>query len=205
MAFGKPGRPPEDRLGRQREIFERVAPLILEHGAKGLSMTQAARAACLSVGGLYHYFPTKRDLVLHALRPEAFTRICEDFERESADLAQSDPEAFLEAFVDYSVTQVFFIRPALHAALELGADTFFAAIESGIQEGLESFTEFLRAMVPGAAERDITALARAFRRTFFGAMLDRTITPDELRATLWTLIEGEALGLRCPALEPALG
>ena len=39
----------------------------------------------------------------------------------------------------------------------------------------------------------------------FGAMLDRTITPDELRATLWTLIEGEALGLRCPALEPALG
>jgi len=42
-------------------------------------------------------------------------------------------------------------------------------------------------------------------RAFFGAMLDRTITPHELRATLWTLIEGEALGLRGPALEPALG
>ena len=91
----------------------------------------------------------------------------------------------------------------MYAALELGADTFFAAIESGIEEGLESFTEFLRAMVPGAAERDMTALARALRRAFFGAMLDRTITPDELRATLWTLIEGEALGLRRSELQIA--
>ena len=203
MAFGKPGRPPEDRLGRQREIFERVAPLILEHGAKGLSMTQAARAACLSVGGLYHYFPTKRDLVLHALRPEAFARICEDFERESADLAQADPEAFLEAFVDFVVRQAVFIRPAMHAALELGADTFFAAIEAGIQEGLDDFTEFLRAMAPGAADRDMTALARGFRRAFLGALLDRTMTPDELRAALWTMIEGEALGLRRRELQIA--
>ena len=30
-------------------------------------MRQAAQAACLSVGGLYHYFPTKRDVFLAAI------------------------------------------------------------------------------------------------------------------------------------------
>jgi len=63
----KPGRPPEDRLKRQHEIFLAVAPLIERYGARRLTLRQAARAAHLSLGGLYHYFPTKRDLVLHAL------------------------------------------------------------------------------------------------------------------------------------------
>ena len=194
MAFGKPGRPPEDRLGRQREIFDLVAPLIMEHGARNLTMRQAAKAAYLSVGGLYHYFPTKRDLVLHALKPEAFGRICEDFERDWAELREADSDAYLDAFIDFSVTEVFFVRPAVHAALELGADTFWAAFESGIEDGLADFTAFLRRMTPGADERDMTALARAVRRTFFAGLLDRTATAGEVRATLEALINGEALG-----------
>ena len=60
---GKPGRPPEDRLKRQHEIFLAVAPLIDRYGAKRLTMRQAARAAHLSLGGLYHYFPTKGDVL----------------------------------------------------------------------------------------------------------------------------------------------
>ena len=36
MAFGKPGRPPEDRLARQREIYEAVTPLIYRDGARRL-------------------------------------------------------------------------------------------------------------------------------------------------------------------------
>src|SRR5215217_6623972 len=76
---GKPSRPPEDRLKRQQEIFLAVAPLIERHGAKRLTMRQAARAAHLRLGGLYHYFRTKQDLVLHALRPEAVARLCAEF------------------------------------------------------------------------------------------------------------------------------
>jgi hypothetical protein len=34
MTFGKPGRPPEDRLARQREIYEAVVPLICRDGAR---------------------------------------------------------------------------------------------------------------------------------------------------------------------------
>jgi DNA-binding transcriptional regulator YbjK len=90
---GKPGRPPEDRLKRQHEIYLAVAPLIERHGAKRLTMRQAARAAHLSLGGLYHYFPTKRDLVLHALKPEAVARVCAEFHGRHADLARTDPNA----------------------------------------------------------------------------------------------------------------
>lgn len=43
--FGKPGCPPEDKLARQREIYEAVAPLILEVGPRRLSMLEAARGA----------------------------------------------------------------------------------------------------------------------------------------------------------------
>lgn len=35
---GKPGRPPEDRLKRQQEIYLAVAPLIEEYGARRLTL-----------------------------------------------------------------------------------------------------------------------------------------------------------------------
>jgi AcrR family transcriptional regulator len=96
---GKPGRPPEDRLKRQSEIFLAVTPLIERYGARRLTMRQAARAAHLSVGGLYHYFPTKRDLVLHALKPEAVARVCAEFHGRHADLERTDPRRYVRAAV----------------------------------------------------------------------------------------------------------
>ena len=65
--FGKPGRPPEDRIQRQREIWAAVSPLIEKHGARKLTMRKAAAVSFLSLGGLYHYFPEKRSLVLFGL------------------------------------------------------------------------------------------------------------------------------------------
>ncbi|HVS50553.1 MAG TPA: helix-turn-helix domain-containing protein, partial [Candidatus Dormibacteraeota bacterium] len=62
--FRKPGRPPEDRLQRRREIWAAVGPLIERRGARNLSMRQAAAAVFVSLGGLYFYFPNKRALVL---------------------------------------------------------------------------------------------------------------------------------------------
>ena len=39
-------------------------------------MREVAWAVCVSVGGLYHYFPAKRDLLLYGLNPEAHTFLC---------------------------------------------------------------------------------------------------------------------------------
>ena len=116
MAFGKKGRPAEDRLARQREIYTAVAPLIEREGARRLSMRQAAAAACLSIGGLYHYFPTKRELVLHGLCREAILRRCEDFHAQFEHLVEADPQQYIKEGIDLIVSHVGFCRPALHAA-----------------------------------------------------------------------------------------
>lgn len=188
--FGKPGRPPEDRLARQRAIYERVAPLVLERGPRALSMRDAARAAHLSVGGLYHYFPTKRDLVLHGLRPEPLARLCADFDVQwPGGRRSSEPQACLSAFVEHFVTQVVFVRPSLHAALELGSDTFWDSVDAGITAGLDDFGHFLGSVLPTGHDGDLAVLARSLRRAFFAALLDKSAGPEALRGELRALIE----------------
>jgi AcrR family transcriptional regulator len=198
------GRPPEDRSLRQREIWDAVAPLIESLGARRLSMRQAATAAHLSVGGLYHYFPDKRSLVLYALRPEAFQRLCSDFVARYEHLKRSDPLAFLEAFVHFGVEEVLFIRPAIKAALELGADDFWTRLDEGINAGLEGFIQTVSLVVPDAHTRDLRALCRSIRRICFAAMLDRSVTPDEVEAEIRAVISGVGVGTH-PTLTVASG
>jgi AcrR family transcriptional regulator len=187
---GKPGRPPEDRLRRQQEIFLAVAPLIERYGARRLAMRQAARAAHLSLGGLYHYFPTKRDLVLHALKPEAVARLCADFHGRHAGLERTDPGRYVQTDVAYMARQCFFIRPAFQAALELDAEVAWDHIQASIEGGLESCTRPLAYALPECTPEEIGRLGRSVRRTFFSALVDRTVTPDELRHELLSLIQG---------------
>ena len=108
----KTGPPAGGSPQAQYEIFLAVPPLIERYGATRLTMRQAARAAHLSLGGLYHYFPTKRDLVLHALKPEAVARLCAEFHGRHADLERTDPGRYVQADVDYMARQCFFLRPA---------------------------------------------------------------------------------------------
>lgn len=80
-------------------------------------------------------------------------------------------------------------RPALHAALELGTDTFWDAVDAGITAGLDDFSQFLQEVVLAVDDRDVAVLARSLRRVFFAALLDKSARPDVLRGELWALIE----------------
>jgi len=190
MVFGKKGRPLEDRLARQREIFGAVSPLILEVGARRLSMRQAANAACLSIGGLYHYFPTKRDLVLHGLRPEAIYRYCEDFHAEFGHLVYLDPQRYVDEGIDVVVEQVGFCRPAIHAALELGTESFWELIEGLLTGTVGDFEVNLRRLVPRISDQELHRFGRAIRRSISAALIDKDITSDEFRDDLHMLIDG---------------
>jgi AcrR family transcriptional regulator len=190
MAFGKRGRPPEDRLARQREIYSAVTPLILREGARRLSMRRAARAACLSIGGLYHYFPTKRDLVLHGLCLEALYRYCQDFHAQSGHLTHLDPRRYLDEGIEVVVNQIGFCRPAVHAALELGTDSFWEVIEALLSGTALDFEVHLQRMAPGTSEQELHRCGRALRRAICAALLDKGITPDELRDELRMLVDG---------------
>lgn len=195
MAFGKPGRPPEDRLARQAEICIAVGPLILTHGAGRLSMREAAHAACLSIGGLYHYFPTKRELALHPLRPEALLRTCQDFHAASGHLAASDPAAYLQAYLDFLARTATFLQPAVWAALELGADDSHDHLALGFQMPAiqEEFLGLLGRALPDAGERDLPGLANGVRRVVLGAMLDKRMTAATLRTELAALLAGHTV------------
>lgn len=190
MAFGKMGRPPEDRLARQRGIYNAVAPLILQVGARRLSMRQAARAACLSIGGLYHYFPTKRDLVLHGLCPEALLRHCQDFHSQFGHLTSLNPQQYMDEGINVVVKEVAFCRPAIHAALELGAGSFWEVIEMLLTSTALEFEERLQQLFPEVSEQELHQWGRAIRRSICAALLDKSVTPDELRGELQLLVTG---------------
>lgn len=188
--FGKRGRPPEDRLARQRQIYDMVSPLILQVGARRLSMRQAARAAYLSIGGLYHYFPTKRDLVLHGLCPQAIFKLCQDFHTQFGHLAHLDPPRYIDEGINVVVKQVGFCRPAIHAALELGIESFWEVIENLLTPTVLDFEVNLRRVAPEISEQELHQCGRAIRRSICAALLDKSTTPAEFRDELHMLLDG---------------
>lgn len=187
MMFGKVGRPPEDRFSRQCEIFKAVTPLILSVGARRLTMHQAARAACLSVGGLYHYFRTKRELVLFGLQPETLNQMCQDFHEEYGLLAARDPREYLEVYISFGVQQVGYARPAIHAAIELGMGTFWALLDSNLNTATAGFGNIVRMISPKISDESIGLLERSLKRTLLGTCLDRDGTAATLRHEIYAV------------------
>ncbi len=85
------------------QIYSMVGPLLFERGARQLTMRDAARAAYLSVGALYHYFPTKRDLV---------QRLRFGFEAEGLTLEQGiRPTGYREGTMGWFVDEPWFGFP----------------------------------------------------------------------------------------------
>jgi AcrR family transcriptional regulator len=187
MTFGKPGRPPEDRLLRQREIYQAVAPLILAHGAR-ISMREASEAACLSVGGLYHYFPTKRELVLHGLDPVARRRICADEGLRLRDLMDGAERSLVDFFVETTLQLIAFMRPSVIAALDLGDDTLQQTLDARWTTDVGEMVAGFQMMLPDAPADELSALARSIRRAMLGVLIEREVDMGVVRADLRRLI-----------------
>jgi AcrR family transcriptional regulator len=190
MAFGKLGRPAEDRLARQREIYVAVSPLILTIGARRLSMRMAAKAACLSVGGLYHHFATKNELVLHGIQPEAIIRLCQDFHGKYGHLALSDAPAFLDAYIDFVTSAIQFVRPAVQAAIELEITTLENILEPTLTAASSEFTAIFHTIFPQKSEDEVSHAGRAIHRAIVSALFDKNMTIQEFRGEVSALING---------------
>jgi len=202
--FGKPGRPPEDRVQRRREIWAAVSPLIEKFGARNLTMRQAAAVSFISLGGLYHYFPDKRSLVLFGLDQEAHERVCMEFKASYGHLKDSDPQAAAEAFVEFFSERVSFIRPAMYAALELGAQDFMSRLQTNINVGLDAFVQVLELAVPDAEDRDLRLVARSVRRLVLAGIVDRSVTRSEIEEEIRAVVSGVPVGRRlAPAVASA--
>ena len=188
--FGKPGRPPEDRLARRQEIYEAVSPLILKYGAKGFSMREAARSACISIGGLYHYFPTKRDLLLHGLDSQSRDYLCRDFREAIETFASWRPDDAISAYLEYSRRMLAFVHPSARAALELGVAELQIGLDAGFTRNVEELTRTLRLVAPHVTEPELQALGRTMRRIGLGTIFDASADLDEVMVEMRALIDG---------------
>jgi AcrR family transcriptional regulator len=193
MERRRPGRPQEDRYARRVEIYRAVAPLLEAQGIGGLSMRAAARAACMSVGGLYHYFPTKRALALFPLDPSVMARACAEFHASHRELEASDPSGYLAAFLDNVLGNMLLARPAIRAAAALGEGTLEGIIALAMQRTSGELAASLRSVVPEADDAQLESTGRALRRTMVAAMLDPTIGMDELRRDVRAVLEGHRI------------
>lgn len=190
MTFRKRGRPPEDRLARRNEIFAAVSPLILERGARGVTMREAAYAASMSVGALYYYFPTKRDLLLHGLDSEAIAQHCRNVDALIGHLERQDPRQFFERLTESFIDGVMMSQPSMQAAIELGAGELQPALDqvrANLSTSESALANALRRAVPGLDESQVAATVRAARRIILGALVDASVTAEELRSALQAL------------------
>ncbi|MBV9544032.1 MAG: helix-turn-helix transcriptional regulator [Chloroflexi bacterium] len=169
-------------------------------GPRRLSTQQIARAAHVSVGSLYYYFPSKRDLVLCGLRTDVLAHRCAAFHRWADHLRRSDPPGYLSAFVESSADSILFLRPAVYAAIELGSAALWPSLEVALAANTQEFQDARRgalsiseARVPGLAR-----LGRTWRRFVFGAVLDREAPRQERRTVSARLCAGwRHLSLSC--------
>lgn len=176
-----PGRPPEDRFRRRQQIFEAVAPLLLEEGAQ-VTVRRLARAAHVSIGTLYRYYSSKIDLLTFPLQDESCAEQLHRFERLHGHLAREDPETYVGAFIDEMVATFPLLRASFGAAVELGAEGFWEAMDDAIGGELEERLEALARS--RGTEFDPRARSRSLKRVYLGALLDRSIRPNELRRDL---------------------
>lgn len=201
MAFGKPGRPREDQEQRRCDIYRRVAPLILDRGMQ-LTMREAAAASLLSVGGLYHYFPSKRELLLYGLNPQAQVTACRPFGRQNAGLRRASPQRYLDAFLDHQIEMALFVRPSVRVATDIGLPTLSAAIESTVNHAAAEFGALVAEFVPAAGGEELRSLARSLRRSVIAGLFDPSLTREELKATLRALIDGGHFRLSSQSAPP---
>jgi AcrR family transcriptional regulator len=114
------GRPAEDAVARRAEIYRRARPLLEEFGYRQVRVKQLARACYMSPAALYHYFPTKRDLVLYPLSAPDRNGRCELLRRRLA--GETDPLRCLRAWVDFVLEE----REGVILALRLAPEAVTA-------------------------------------------------------------------------------
>jgi len=190
VTFRKRGRPREDRVARRLEIFEFVAPSLAQLGHR-ISMREAARAAHVSVGTLYSYFGSKRDLLLYGLNQEPVALICRRFELEHGQLRTTDPRRYREALLDFMMTNIVAMRASVDTAIRLGPKETRERIDRVIHQPIPEFVRLIADAMPEDRGRSVAA-ERLLRRVIAGVLLERDVSAEALREQLHDILEPPA-------------
>jgi AcrR family transcriptional regulator len=184
---------------RRRQLLEAGARVFTERSYDDASMAEVARAAGISKGLLYHYFPSKRDLFVATLEAAA---------AELREITQPDPALPV-------AEQLVVALDAYLRWIEDHADSYAKLLESAT--GSDDVRSYMAQMRASTVERMVEVVVRkgdpAAVRTALngflwfidGACLDwlanRDMTRDQLRDMLVTAFAG-ALGAAAQAGPP---
>lgn len=185
---------------RRRQLLEAGALVFTERPYADVSMTDIARAAGISKGLLYHYFPSKRDLFVATLEAAA---------TELRELTQPDPELPV-------AEQLVAAVDAYLAWIEQHAASYAKLIESvGGSDDVRSYMtqvrdetvdRILRALVRSGESAAIRTALHGWLWFMDGACLDwlghRDLTRGQLRDLLVTAFAG-AIGAAVQVGPPA--
>jgi AcrR family transcriptional regulator len=140
---GAPG-PPGEGSATRRRILQIALSLMAQRGVDGTSMRDLAAAAGLNVASLYHYFPSKRDLLESVLIEQGFLPIRPvQGDPEAADGVPPEPPTLAELLAQI-MTSMFevedFVRLMVGEAMRgeataraVGLD-LFASFERSIED-----------------------------------------------------------------------
>jgi AcrR family transcriptional regulator len=176
---------------RRRQLLEAGARVFTERSYDDASMAEVARAAGISKGLLYHYFPSKRDLFVATLEAAA---------AELRDITQPDPSLPLQEQLVNAVD-------AYLGWIEEHADSYSKLLESAsgsddvrsymAQVRTETVERMLGAVVRSGDPAAVRTAMHGFLWFMDGACLEwlanRDLTREQLRDMLVTTFAG-ALG-----------
>jgi AcrR family transcriptional regulator len=188
---------------RRRQLLEAGARVFTERSYDDASMAEVARAAGISKGLLYHYFPSKRDLFVATLEAAA---------AELREITQPDPGTPIP-------DQLLAVLDAYLRWIEEHADSYVRLLESAT--GSDDVRSYMAQMRASTVERMLDVLVRSgdpaavrtalhgFLWFIDGACLDwlanRDLTHEQLRDLLAATFAG-AVGAAAqagPAVELA--
>jgi AcrR family transcriptional regulator len=158
-SVARPAPAPGEGSATRRRILQIALTLMSQRGVDGTSMRDLASAAGLNVASLYHYFPSKRDLLESVLIEQGFLPIrpvtgvdATDPDSEALTLAQLLAEIMTSMFEveDFVRLMVGEAMRGEATARAVGLD-LFASFEASIEDWVKQNRPDLDAPGPGAA------------------------------------------------------
>ena len=171
-------------MAQRERMLDAALALMAEHGAGGTSMRAVAAAVGCNVATIYHYFPSKQEL-LHA----AITH------RLSADLfgnpfpegLAGSPADRLGALLDTLFTGMAAddnMWRALLAEAIHGDDDILQPLLDTSAAFEAALSEWIRVLLPDCPSLHDPAVVRVIRHALYGVMIEHLPQPEGRRAAL---------------------
>ncbi len=183
---------PSEGSSTRSRILEIALSLMSQRGVDGTSMRDLASAADLNVASLYHYFPSKRDLLEAVLVEHGFSPVVTDAQLSGTD---PSPDARLAGLLSDMLLAILdvedFVRLMLGEAIR-GEETARAVgldLFSNFQQSLESW------LVVHRPDLDTTsgapAVARLLRAMVVGIFVEHAagVLDDDAADTAALMVE----------------